>query len=714
MIQKLHPLPASGMRAAAMILAVAALAGCAAWKSPEDRVESGDVLRNNLSIAAAALSAGQPEAARRQYSSLARRFERAPEPVLGLAYIAFGTGDHRGAERQFARSAELAENAPALRAEALLGAGRAALARDDIGTARRYLRDARDIGGDLPLAPWIANAVAVAAALDNDLAAAETAFGEALRMSSDHPRIAANLVRMLVAAGRHDDAARLVEEREPSFWLDDDAGALSRLIAQARQDPRNYSLALAFAPGMAARLPETGWPPAAEGTGLPLASGLALRLAALSRPEVVETAPETVSEPAAERAEASPEGDPESRLTLAPGKGLRLVLRSDAASVLIASPAIADVQLLSPDMLYIIGKSIGQTSFTVVGADGEAEDRLISVELDLAPLRAALSAKPALGGVAARPFANGVALVGEVDSAALADRAIRLAVAALPKNTPVENELRVTGAQQVNLEVQIAEVQRSISEDLGINWEVFGVRSGDVLGFRIGRLVTARFPGDFTGGDFRPGIFDGELASSAFIGRDTPGSRIAGMIEALSQAGLANVLARPNVTAISGEPASLFSGGEFPLPSGFDDGVLLFEYKKYGVLLDFVPTVIDSSRISLHVRPEVSEPSINRSVQISGISIPVINVRRAETTVEVANGESIVIAGLFRNASNARETGLPGLKDVPGVGALFGNRSARSDELELIVIVTARLVEPGNAPDENRAPASRRNGGYHF
>ena len=391
------------------------------------------------------------------------------------------------------------------------------------------------------------------------------------------------------------------------------------------------------------------------------------------------------------------------RLTIAPGQGLRLPLDGDAESVVIASPGIADVQLLSPDMLYIIGKGIGRTSITVVGTDGRIQDRAVSVELDLGPLRTALAGKPELAEVTARPFARGVALTGDVASASLAARAIRLAVAALPKATPVENELRITGAQQVNLEVQIAEVQRSISEDLGINWEAIGIRNGNLLGFRIGRFV-----------DFSQTIFDGERSPLLYFQGNTGDSRIASVIDALSQAGLANVLARPNVTAISGESASLFSGGEFPLPTGYDDGVLVFEYKKYGILLDFVPTVIDSARISLHVRPEVSEPSINRSVQISGVTIPVINVRRAETTVEVANGESIVIAGLFRNASNTREAGLPVLKDVPGFGLLFGSRSSRADELELIVIVTARLVEPGKASGEARAPTSRRTQGYHY
>ena len=176
------------------------------------------------------------------------------------------------------------------------------------------------------------------------------------------------------------------------------------------------------------------------------------------------------------------------------------------------------------------------------------------------------------------------------------------------------------------------------------------------------------------------------------------------------------MLARPNVTAVSGESASFFSGGEFPLPTGFDDGVLVFEYKKYGVLLDFVPTVVDTGRIVLTVRPEVSEPSLNESVTvIVGVDVPVINVRRAETTVEVADGESIVIAGLFRNRSNTVESGVPVVKDVPLLGALFGHTSARSDELELIVVVTARLVQPyEGSGDTDAPPATLRADGYHY
>ena len=190
------------------------------------------------------------------------------------------------------------------------------------------------------------------------------------------------------------------------------------------------------------------------------------------------------------------------------------------------------------------------------------------------------------------------------------------------------------------------------------------------------------------------------------------------MLDALATAGLANVLARPNVTAVSGESASFFSGGEYPTPAGFDDGVLAFEYKKVGVLLDFVPTVVDAGRIVLTVRPEVSERSLSESVAIApGVNAPVIKVRRAETTVEVADGESIVIAGLFRTSSNTLESGVPGAKDIPVLGALFGTTSVRSDELELIVIVTARLVHANavaEAGDPRGDAVTRRARGYHF
>ncbi|MDE0458312.1 MAG: pilus assembly protein N-terminal domain-containing protein, partial [Chromatiales bacterium] len=405
----------------------------------------------------------------------------------------------------------------------------------------------------------------------------------------------------------------------------------------------------------------------------------------------------------------SPDPAPPPVVSLILGQSRRIHLAHDATTILVAAPEVADVQLLAPDVLYVIGKGIGRTSVTVLQDDERIEERVIAVALDLEPLRTVLAGESDLTGVRVRRLSRGAALTGEVASAASVDRALRLAAGVLPEGVPIENELRVAAPQQVNLEVQIAEVHRAVTEDLGVNWEVFRVR-GDgegSVGFRIGRIIDG----------FPRTEFEGRLASSVGFERIGSHSRLGAMVDALATAGLANVLARPNVTAVSGESASFFSGGERPIPSGYDSrtDTILIEYMMVGLVLDFVPTVVDSGRIVLTVRPEVSEPDASQPLVIGPVQLPIINVRRAETTVEVGDGESIVIAGLFRNRSSTTEAGLPGLKDVPLLGLLFGTTSIRSNELELIVIVTARLVRPNAAPGEtDPPPATLRVSGYHY
>ena len=761
------------------------------------------MLRTSLPVAAAALAAGQLDVARRLYVSLADRFEDAPEPRLGLGYIAFQVGDLGTAAKHFAHAAQRASESPALRAEALLGAGRTALVRGRKQAARRHLRRARASGEDTPAAPWISNGLAVVATLSADYEQADAHFADALGHSPTQPRIAANHVRMLVAAGRLDDASRAYSAKPPTFWADGDGPALSRLIDESYADrslqaavqtrtadtgptptgrdppypgaapARIESSATGFEqstdspdPSLALRLyepsPTPGQPGSdfrSSGAGAPPApASLALRLEGWPDPQApLQASGDTgqalevdadpgprrgdiqAGTPAATRlrdgpattsgaARSHPLSEPETpsvaeidhatgpSLTLILGQSRRLRLDHDASSVLVASPEIADVQLLAPNVVYVIGKSVGRTSVAVLDDNEQVGEWVVSVALDMDPLRAILAGESSLRGVRARRLSRGVALTGEVASAEAADRSVRLATAALPEGVPIENEVRIAGPQQVNLEVQIAEVQRSVTEDLGVNWETFGLAGSSRFGFRIGQFPLAEDGGIPGSEGFPSRIFDGNVASSIFLGTEGSRGQFGVMIDALATAGLANVLARPNVTAISGEPASFFSGGEFPLPAGFDDGVLIFEYKKYGVLLDFVPTVVDSGRIVLTVRPEVSEPSLNESISvIQGVDVPVINVRRAETTVEVADGESIVIAGLFRNQSNTVERGVPIAKDVPLLGALFGHTSARSNELELIVVVTARLVEPYTDPeDSNESAATLQANGYHY
>ena len=771
---------ALGTAAAGVLLGVAA---CSGGPARNDVSSSGEALESSLPVAAAALAAGQPEVARRLYLSLAERFEDAAEPVLGLAYIAFAANDFSAAEEHFVEASSRARRAAATRAEALLGAGRAALARERTQSAREHFERARKPGRGTPSAPWIENGLAVAATLDEDYPEAEAAFAEALRLAPGDPRISANFVRMLLGAGRMDEAARLHAGHASSHWVDDDHRALRRLIEDARRESRradpakgagSFSGAMldpscaqpgddpgsmipasyavpderlvlrlsAFGAPMKARESEAA---ASEGGFAARASRLALRLRDWSGPRAplqMVNCLAPAAEPLAQEAshedatlaahdaegaadELAGEGRSEGEasdlrsvatLTLSLGQSTRWRLARRATSVVVASPEIADVQLSAPNMLHIIAKGAGRTSISVLNGDW-VEEQVVLVVMDVEPLRVALAEEPDLDGVQVRQIVRGVVLDGEVASAEAADRALRLAAAALPEGVPIENGLRIATPQQVNLEVQIAEVNRSVTEDLGINWESFGVKSSERFGFRVGRLLPPA-PGEELGlGAFPPTVAGADTAASIFFGSKGPLGQFRAMIDALATAGLANVLARPNVTAVSGESASFFSGGEYPLPTGFEDGVIIFEYKKYGVLLDFVPTVVDPDRIVLTVRPEVSEPSLNRSVQIVGVEIPVINVRRAETTVEVGNGESIVIAGLFRNASNTVETGVTGLKDVPLLGKLFGKTSIRSDELELIVIVTARLVQSGRTPEQpDAAPASasRRTGGYHY
>ena len=715
------------LRTALLPAVVLLLGACADWQPAEEASRRGDLLRNNMAVAEAALAAGQPEAARRLYLSLSDRFEHAPEPFLGLGHIAFDDRNFAAAERYFQRAAERAEEARAIRTEARLGGGRAALAQGKLDAARRHFEEAREAGRGSAGDAWAVNGLAVAATIGGDREAAEGMYREALRLSSKHPRISANFLRMLLAAGMVERASKIHAEHDASYWLDGDGEALSRMIEDARRAGHGSSPPRLFMSGLLLHLtPSTGRPANVARFDPAPTSALLLRIGAAPASAMPPISAATTANPAPARERSTPSGTSVNRgarrsagrptVKLVLGQSRRLHLPGEATSVLVASPEVADVQLLSPKMVYIIGKAVGRTSVTVLQDEERVRHWTVSVVLDIEPIRGILANEPELQGVRAKRAGRGVALTGEVASVAHAERALRLAAGALPKDTPIDNGLRVTGAQQVNLEVQIAEVQRSVTEDFGINWEAFRVRGDDFLGFRIGRLLpglgggagAAPFPGGLRA------TIDGEVAPGLGFSSTAARTRVAGMVDALATAGLANVLARPNVTAVSGESASIFSGGEYPLPTGFEDGVIVFEYKKYGILLDFVPTVIDTGRIVLNVRPEVSEPSLNQAVQVVGVNVPVINVRRAETTVEVGDGESIVIAGLFRNASNTREAGLPGLKDIPVLGALFGHRSVRSDELELIVIVTARLVPAGKPLRGAETPSPPRVDGYHY
>ena len=681
-------LPPAGVRVGAcrlLPLLLCLLAGCANVLRDAPTPTRSEALRTSLPVAEAALNAGQVDVAKRLYRSLSDHVPQSVEPLLALGRIGLAQGLFAQAEADFAAAARRATKRSPHFAAALLGAGRAARFAGRAGDARdHFLWGLRHVPAGSASAARLEGAVA---AVDASVGGFRRALGRserALSVLPDDPRLLSNHLRILHALGRTGEARALHARRDAAFWPPGDASALAGLFGgapSAAPPPADQRASDAL------RLRLTPAPV------LPRARAPALRL----RGRVFAL---------------TPTGPALSPLRLLVGHATRVALDLPVVSVLVSDPLVAEAKLLSADVLYVSALGVGRTTVSVLDDARRVVEREIIVSLDTSALRAALADEPAFASVVLRPLARGVLLSGSVASAEVAARASRVIASLLPEDVPVENALAITTPQQVSLEVQIAEVSRSITESLGVSWTLFGASEDTSALFRVGSLDSATFIPTPVEGIIPPSL--GLSHTSARLG-------FSGLVDALSAAGLANVLARPNVTAVSGETASFFSGGEHPIPAGYesDTNTLLFEYRKVGVLLDFVPTVVDSGRIVLTVRPEVSEPDFSRPLVIGPVPLPVINVRRAETTVEVADGQSIVIAGLFRNRTQTDESGLPGLKDLPALGALFSRRASRTDELELIVIVTARLVVPQAAPAaRDEAPSSppppARFGAFHY
>jgi pilus assembly protein CpaC len=255
--------------------------------------------------------------------------------------------------------------------------------------------------------------------------------------------------------------------------------------------------------------------------------------------------------------------------------------------------------------------------------------------------------------------------------------------------------VRVSASTQVHLRVRVAEVSREVIKEFGINWEsVF--ETGDLLfGFATGRPAFGAAGSIFRGPPQANGA-----APDLFFGSFTPGDNVVNTaIDALAQEGLVNILAEPNLTALSGETASFLAGGEFPIPVATgDDNEIQIEFKEFGIQLAFTPTVLSGNRISLRVRPEVSELSNDGAIQLNGLTIPALKTRRAETTVELGSGQSFAIGGLLSSGVQNAVSKTPGLGDLPVLGTLFRSTAFRRDETELVIIVTPYLVRPVDEP----------------
>jgi pilus assembly protein CpaC len=291
---------------------------------------------------------------------------------------------------------------------------------------------------------------------------------------------------------------------------------------------------------------------------------------------------------------------------------------------------------------------------------------------------------------------------GTVDSPVQAQELRELAGRFLGEEETLLYRVKVSAPTQVHLRVRLAEVSRDVLKEFGINWEAI-FQTGD---FAFG-LVSGRGVTDGLGNFLRAP----EGANSAFGSFDGGDDVVNAALDALAEEGLVNVLAEPNLTALSGETASFLAGGEFPIPIDSDEDGLTIEFKEFGISLAFTPTVLSSSRISLRVRPEVSDLSDNGAITIDGLTIPALATRRAETTVELGSGQSFAIGGLLSTDIENAISKYPGIGDLPVIGALFRSTRFQSNETELVILVTPYLVRPVDEPrmaaptDGFRAPS---------
>ena len=375
------------------------------------------------------------------------------------------------------------------------------------------------------------------------------------------------------------------------------------------------------------------------------------------------------------------------RITLEVNKGTLVRLAGPAATVFVANPDIADVQVKSPTLVYITAKAPGETVIYAVDAsDSVLLNAPILVEHDISRLRSSLRQLAPGEQVSADSVDGNLVLSGVVADAGKADkvRALAASIAGEVKGSQVINRMTVATPNQVNLQVRIAEVQVNKLNDIGVNWR----KMGSNLSFAT----------------FNPVTIGSEIANNLVVGHPT-GTGVIATIDALEQEGFVTSLAEPNLTAMSGQTASFTAGGQFPVPitgsAATTGGVptITVEYKTFGVSLSFTPTIIDANHLNLRVRPEISELTTVGEVSVpltstQVVTIPALTLRTAETSVELGSGESFALAGLLMDTSQQLVSKVPWIGDIPVLGALFRSDRFQRGETDLVIIVTPYLVRP--------------------
>ena len=381
------------------------------------------------------------------------------------------------------------------------------------------------------------------------------------------------------------------------------------------------------------------------------------------------------------------------------------LIRFDEAvdNVFIADPTIADIQVKSPTLAYVFGKKQGQTSVYAISSDDRVIfDGEVSVSHNLGNFEAALNTVMPDSRVNVETYEGLLILTGHVKNPEQAEEARRMAAEFIGEDSTIINKLNIATPVQVNLRVRIAEIGRDTMKQFGFNWEnVLSTSGGATIGMVQGRNVFDIIPNEFTTPVTPMKNFLTEVTGLAG-GIPVGNLDFNFIIDALEEEGVISVLAEPNLTTLSGEEASFLAGGEYPIPVFQREG-LSIEYKEFGVALNFTPVVLDSGRINIHLKPEVSQITSSGAITVEGLNIPALSTRRVETTVELGSGQSFAIAGLIQNNGVHDLTKFPWLAEIPVIGALFRSSKFTRQESELVVIITPYIVEP-TQDDKMRLP----------
>jgi pilus assembly protein CpaC len=417
--------------------------------------------------------------------------------------------------------------------------------------------------------------------------------------------------------------------------------------------------------------------------------------------------------------------DPTRSLTLTVNKSYMVEFDTDVDDIIVANPGIANVTARDRRRVAVMGVAPGESNIVFLDKSGR---KLLVLEVSITDGVAGMDQLRSLidryvpGNKVQVESVNGrVILAGSVPNISASDRVVTLARQYAKDDTGVLNMMAIEGKDQVTLKVRIVEMQRSVIKQLGINLSGT-VGFGELTGTNFQNVIKTSTQNSFGVAGSALGGLAASIDDVNFVNGAVQSS-VGASLSALERVGILRTLAEPNLTAISGEAAKFLAGGEFPVPVAQDQGKIGIEFKPFGVGLGFTPVVLSEGRISLQVSTEVSELTMQGAFQsrsVGGIdpdtgetligqtiSVPALKVRRAETTVELPSGGSLVIAGLIQEQTKQSLDGVPGAKDIPVLGALFRSRDFQNDETELVVIVTPYLTEPTD-PQSLRSP----DGGY--